>query len=168
MESLRSPRANLGAKQMRMVTESLPRFIQAPVIADEMGKCEAFLGPLEAKALGRLLTTLKTKTTVVGVRGAAGDSLHPKAESLARPFARHAPAVLLSYLSMMASPISFLSLEVRNELEPGIFALCDMMGEHGRDAIMASSMGQVLDSSGKQVLKNVWKEYEKQRYTGAG
>jgi hypothetical protein len=39
-----------------------------------------------------------------------------------------------------------------------------MLNEHTRDALMVSA----LDASGKAAMKNLWREYEKQRYTGKG
>ena len=42
---------------------------------------------------------------------------------------------------------------MRRELQPGLFSLCEMLGEHSLDALAAST----LDSSGKAVMKSVWK-----------
>jgi hypothetical protein len=39
-----------------------------------------------------------------------------------------------------------------------------MLNEHTRDALMVSA----LDASGKAAMKGLWREYEKQRYTGEG
>jgi len=39
-----------------------------------------------------------------------------------------------------------------------------MLNEYARDALMVSA----LDASGKAVMKGLWREYEKQRYTGKG
>ncbi|EJD55310.1 hypothetical protein AURDEDRAFT_155547 [Auricularia subglabra TFB-10046 SS5] len=152
--ALRSPRPQLGAKQLRYVCNELPRFISAH--ADGSGG----LGADEARALARLLAALATKTTIVG-RG------HETA-SLARPFSHHAPSVLLAYVSAAAAPLTVLPLAVRRELEPGLFALCGMAGEHGRDSLMAGTAGGQLDAAGKAVFKALWKEFEKQRYVGTG
>ncbi len=56
-----------------------------------------------------------------------------------------------------------LMLEMRRELEPGLVTLCGLMGEHARDALVVG-----LDANGKALLKLIWREYEKQRYTGQG
>lgn len=154
LSALRSPRPQLGAKQLRDVCGELPRFISAR--ADGSGG----LGADEARAFARLLTALATKTTIVG-RG------HETA-SLARPFAHHAPGVLLAYVSAAAAPLTVLPLAVRRELEPGVFALCGIAGEHGRDSLMAGTAGGQLDAAGKAVFKALWKEFEKQRYVGTG
>ena len=38
------------------------------------------------------------------------------------------------------------------------------MDEHGRDALMAQSLG----AAEKAAMKNVWKDYDKQKYVGKG
>ncbi|KZV92101.1 hypothetical protein EXIGLDRAFT_718699 [Exidia glandulosa HHB12029] len=154
--ALRAPRPQLGAKQLRDVCNDLPRFVSAR--SDGTGA----LGPDEARALARLMTVLSTKTTIVG----RSDDRVPA--SLTRPFARHAPGVLLAYVKAASAPLSVLSLAIRRELEPGVFALCAMSGEHGRDSIMAGTAGAPLDAAGKAVFKTVWKEFEKQKYVGTG
>ncbi|KAI1797672.1 Urb2/Npa2 family-domain-containing protein [Ganoderma leucocontextum] len=148
---LRSLRPQLGGKQTRMVMDTLPRWISPS-------------GPLstqESKALARLLTTLTTKT-IIRVHGAAADTQKP--ESLVRPFSKHAAYVLTSYADAVNDPLCFVSLGIRKELQPGLFALCEMLGEHIRDAMMVSA----LDAGGKATMKVLWKEYEKQRYVGKG
>ena len=148
---LRSLRPQLGAKQSRLVMDTLPRWI-APTQP---------LSSQESKALARLLTTLTTKT-MVRVHGPAADAQKP--ESLVRPFSKHAAYVLTAYIDAVNDPLCFVSSAVRKELQPGLFALCDMLGEHNRDAMMVSA----LDAAGKATMKVLWREYEKQRYVGKG
>ncbi|CAA7264694.1 unnamed protein product [Cyclocybe aegerita] len=150
--SLRACRPHLGPKQLSLVMNTQPRWISSVKA----------LGPEEAKALGRLLESLTTKTTM---RLPTSSILETqKAESLARPFSKHAAYVLKAYIEAMNDPLCVLSLEVRQELESGLFVLCGMMSEHSRDALMVSA----LDAGGKATLKALWKEYEKQRYVGRG
>lgn len=138
-----------------MVTDTLPIWVNTaqPLGADE------------GKALARLLTTLTSKS-IVRVHhhssAALGDT--QKAESLAKPFSKHAAYVLKAYIDAMNDPLCVLPLDLRNELQPGLFALCDMLSEHSRDAIMVSG----LDVGGKTTMKSLWKEYEKQKYVGKG
>ncbi|KAH9853182.1 Urb2/Npa2 family-domain-containing protein [Lenzites betulinus] len=146
---LRSLRPQLGGKQRRLVLDTLPRWL-APAHA---------LGAAESRALARLLTTLTTKTMV---RTHGADT--PKPEALARPFAKHAAYVLTAYVDAVGDPLCFVAAGVRRELQPGLYALCDMLGEHNRDAMMVSA----LDAGGKATMKALWKEYEKQRYVGKG
>ncbi|KAI0359178.1 hypothetical protein OH77DRAFT_1473878 [Trametes cingulata] len=148
---LRSLRPQLGGKQSRLVMDTLPRWI-AP---------SQPLSSQESKALARLLTTLTTKT-MIRVHGAAAETQKP--ESLVRPFSKHAAYVLTAYVEAVNDPLCFVSAAVRKELQPGLFALCDMLGEHNRDAMMVSA----LDTGGKATMKALWKEYEKQRYVGKG
>ncbi|KLO20414.1 hypothetical protein SCHPADRAFT_991789 [Schizopora paradoxa] len=150
--ALRSVRQELGAKQTKQVTDTLPWWI-SPTSQP--------LGAAEARAVARLLTTLQTKTIPFVRMHKSGEQ---KAESLARPFSKHAPYVLTAYIDALNDPLCSIPLPVRKELEPGLFSLCDMMTEHGRDAIMVSA----LDSGGKATLKSLWREYEKQRYVGKG
>lgn len=109
--------------------------------------------------LSRLLETLNVKTII---RSHTASEVQ-KAESLGKPFSKHAAYVLAAYIEALNDPLCMLSLEMRRELEPGLFTLCGLMGEHARDALVVG-----LDTSGKAALKLVWKEYEKQRYVGAG
>ena len=148
---LRSPRPQLGGKQRRLVMDTLPRWINGAHP----------LSSAESKALARLLTTLTTKT-MVRTHGPAAEAQKP--ESLVRPFSKHAAYVLTAYVGAVNDPLCVISAAVRRELMPGLFALCDMLGEHNRDAMMVSA----LDTGGKATMKALWKEYEKQRYVGKG
>jgi hypothetical protein len=155
--SFRRLRPHLGGKQTRLVSETLPSWISPlePVRVED------------AKAVARLLTTLTTKT-VVRTYGSGASTIHAetgqKAESLARPFSKHASYVLCAYVDALGDPLCMLPAEVRKALEPGLFALCEMMGEKNRDAMMVAS----LDAGGKSVMKGIWREYEKQKYVGKG
>lgn len=150
--STRGCRPNLGAKQRTLVMNTQPQWISA----------SHPLGAEEGKALGRLLESLNTKTTIRILSSVSSDL--QKAESLAKAFSKHAAYVLQAYIEAMNDSLCILSLEVRKELEPGLFALCGMVNEHSRDALMVSA----LDAGGKVTLKALWKEYEKQRYVGKG
>jgi len=153
-EILRTVRPELAARQRRSVTDTLPFWINP---AQPL--------PLEcAKALARLLTNLNTKTIVRTGPSARSDTSATQAQSLAQPFSKHAPYVITAYIRALINPLSVMTPRIRQELEPGLFALCDMMGEHGRDAIMTA----MLDDSGKVMMRLLWTEYEKQRYAGRG
>ncbi|KAF8624871.1 hypothetical protein AX15_005748 [Amanita polypyramis BW_CC] len=147
---MRACRPMLGAKQTAMVMDTQPRWVNA----------KQALGVNEAKALSRLLQTLDTKTVI-------RTHVQPetqKAESLAKPFSKHAIYVVTAYIECMNDPLCVLSVDVRRELQPGLFALCGMVSEYGRDAVMVSA----LDAGGKTLMKALWREYEKQRYVGKG
>lgn len=151
--TLRRLRPHLGGKQTRLVSDTLPSWINA----SEPARAE------DSKAIARLLTTLTTKT-VVRTYGTSTSADGQKAESLARPFSKHAAYVLCAYIEALNDPLCVIPAEVRKELDPGLFALCDMMGENNRDAMMVAS----LDAGGKSVMKGIWREYEKQKYVGKG
>ncbi|KAJ6604425.1 Urb2/Npa2 family-domain-containing protein [Mycena vulgaris] len=151
MATIRRPRPQLGAKQTALVTDSLPRWVNTvcPV------------GPEEGKALARLLETLTTKTTI---RSNSSSADTQRAESLSRPFSKHAAYTIKAYIDAMNDPLCILPSELRKELRPGLFALCNMLNDHSRDAMMVSA----LDAGGKTIMKNLWTEYEKQKYVGKG
>ncbi|KAG2345231.1 hypothetical protein BDR05DRAFT_127206 [Suillus weaverae] len=148
---IRSLRPQLAAKQSRIVTDTLPSWI-AP---------SEPLGVPEARALARLFTSLTTKSVP---RAHMQPNAEQKAESLSKPFAKHAAYVVTAYIDAVNDPLCVMRADLRRELEPGLFALCEMMGTHSRDAVMVSA----LDAGGKSVMKALWKEYEKQRYIGKG
>ncbi|KAJ7042473.1 Urb2/Npa2 family-domain-containing protein [Mycena alexandri] len=149
--TIRRPRPQLGAKQTALVTDTLPLWLNS-----------AFpVGPEEGKALARLLETLTTKTTI---RSNSSTTDAQRAESLARPFSKHAVYIIKAYIDAMNDPLCILPSELRKELRPGLFALCNMVNDHNRDAMMVSA----LDAGGKTIMKNLWTEYEKQKYVGKG
>ncbi|KAI6047021.1 Urb2/Npa2 family-domain-containing protein [Pisolithus marmoratus] len=153
---IRRMRPQLGVKQSKLVTGTLPSWVSP----------SHPLGVAESRALSRLLTALTVKTvprTHTTQHTAIVAESH-KAESLAKPFAKHVGPVLLAYIDSMNDPLCFLPPEMRRELEPGLFSLCEMLGEYNRDALMVSA----LDSGGKTIMKSLWREYEKQRYVGRG
>ncbi|KAH0590433.1 hypothetical protein H2248_000586 [Termitomyces sp. 'cryptogamus'] len=148
---VRTVRPSLGIKQTSLVTATLPRWVNA----------KQPIGVGEVKVLSRLLETLTTKSMV---RNNAPNSETQKAESLAKPFSKHAAYVLKAYITAMNDPLCLLPSEHRRELQRGLYALCSMIGDHNRDAMMVSA----LDAGGKLMMKALWKEYEKQRYVGKG
>jgi hypothetical protein len=151
---LRNIRPQLGGKQTKLVMDSLPMWIN---VAEP-------LGVEEAKSLGRLLSTLTVKT-IPRSHGHGTTTTEPhKAESLAKPLSKHAAHTIHAYIEVMNDPLCLLPLDLRQELHPGLFSLCGMLGEHDRDAMMVSA----LDVGGKATMKALWKEYEKQKYIGKG
>lgn len=148
----RRPRPHLGGKQSSIISNTLPVWINI----------EHPLGPAEGKILARLLEALAIKS-VPRTHSSSTTELR-KAESLSKPFSKHAAYVLKAYIDAMNDPLCILPSDLRKELYPGLFALCGMLNEHSRDALMLSS----LDSGGKTTMKSLWKEYEKQHYVGRG
>ncbi|KAJ3571342.1 hypothetical protein NP233_g3811 [Leucocoprinus birnbaumii] len=137
-------RPQLGVVQTHLAMRNFPRWIAT----------KQPLGLEEGRMLSRLLETLNVKTVIRSHTA----SETQKAESLAKPFSKHAAYVLESYIKWLSEPLCVIGGEMRRELEPGLFTLCEIMGELARDALMVT-----LDSSGKGALRLIWKEYEKQR-----
>ncbi|KAJ3790316.1 Urb2/Npa2 family-domain-containing protein, partial [Lentinula aff. detonsa] len=152
IQSMQSPRSNLGPKQSIVVSSRLPSWInvQHPLSVEE------------GKALSRLLESLNSKT--VFRKLTTSTAAPPKAESLAKPFSKHAAYVIKAYVESLNDPLCVIPAAVRKELQPGLFALCGMMNNFNRDALMAST----ADAGEKVIVKTLWREYEKQRYVGKG
>ena len=99
----------------------------------------------------------KTMVRVLAVQAHAEGRAPAKAESFAKPFAKHAADVLKAHVDAMCAPLMVLPMEVRRALLPGLFALCEMMSEHSRDTLMVS----VVDGDGRTILKALWTEHDK-------
>ncbi|KAJ3815023.1 Urb2/Npa2 family-domain-containing protein [Lentinula aff. lateritia] len=152
IQSMQSPRPSLGPKQTALVSHSLPFWINIRYP----------LGVEESNALSRLLESLNTKNVV---RKLTTSTTTPsKAESLAKPFSKHAGYVIKAYVESLNNPLCELSTAVRKELQPGLYALCGMMNDFSRDTLMASA----TDAGEKAIVKALWRQYEKQRYVGKG
>jgi hypothetical protein len=147
---LSAPRADLGKRQRHLIGASLPSWINP----------NTPLGEKEARAVSRYLTTFQNKTTSRTTGGGA----EAKAESLARPLSIHAPAIIAAYVKTIHNPLNFISSRMRRELEPGLFALCDITSTHARDATMV----ELTDAAEKATFKQLWQEYEGQKYVGQG
>ena len=150
----RSGHIEASGLQRRALRRELPAWLDpehvTPLSAD-----------VEARALARLLSALIVKH--VSLKNRSTDAAAAvKAESLARPFSKHATYVLVAYLRSLTAPHSVVPADVRAELEVGMMTVCGIIGHHQRDAAMIG----LLDSAGKVLLKRVWAEYEKQRYKG--
>ncbi|KAI5898635.1 uncharacterized protein SCHCODRAFT_064155 [Schizophyllum commune H4-8] len=156
--ALRRPRPQLGRRQLDALAKTFPSWIDP----------RNPLGAEEAAALARVLEALTTKTIPrthkSGGAASAGDASAAKATSLAPVFSRHAAPVLAAYADAANDPLCITPAEVRKALQPGLFALCGMLNEHTRDAMMVAS----LDAAGKVTMKSLWREFERQRYVGKG
>ncbi|KAG9011257.1 hypothetical protein FRB93_003058 [Tulasnella sp. JGI-2019a] len=180
-DTLGSQKVVLGAKTVEVARIGLPWWISL-----NGGHYE--LTDNDAKAFGRVLTTLTTKTVGregfggagKGRRGVGKEGSH-KSESLAPVFSRHAAFVLIAYLKTITDSnssgssrsggaasagvglLTTLSRPTREALEEGVYTLCGLVGDHGRSWVLQS-----LNADGRVVLKSLWAEYEKQRYAGMG
>ena len=147
----RAIRPGLGAKQARTVANSFPFWVNSREPP----------GISEVKILSRLLVSLTTKTTI---RLVGPSQENQKMESLTRPFGKHASHVLVAYVQAMNDPLCVVYAATRKELYPGLFALCEMLSDHDREAMMLSA----LDGGGKAAMKTLWNDYKKQKYVGQG
>src|SRR6185369_7196900 len=111
MFCVRRLRPHLGVKQSTMITNTQPRWLNAAYPL-QVG---------EAKALSRLLETLATKTLI---RNNLSHVETQRAESLAKPFSKHAYSVITAYIEAMNDPLCVIPQELRKELQSGLYALC--------------------------------------------
>ena len=157
IRSLRAPQAQLGARHRTQVADTLPWWVSP----------SAPLGIPEARAVARLLTSLQGKTiprTFSSRDKSKSKEKERPAESLLGAFSKHAAPVLGAYINMLVDPLVAVDSSIREALAPGLYALCDAMGERGRDALMVSG----CDAAGRTVFKALWRDYDKQRYVGKG
>lgn len=142
--------------QKRQLRRDLPSWLD-PVLVTPL------TAEREARTLSRLLSTLIVKNVSLKTRASSSEvTAGAKAESLARPFSKHATYILVAYLKSLTAPNSMVPADVRAELEVGMLVICEIIGHHQRDAAMVG----LLDSAGKILMKRLWTEYEKQRYKG--
>lgn len=142
-------RPHLGTRQTNQFTNRQPKWLNA----------RHPIGVEATIAYSRLLESLATKTP-----GFSRHADERKTGSVTKPFSKHAAPILSAYVAAMSNPFCNIPFELRKELQPGLFALCGMLSEHGRLNMMAA----IPDSGGKIVMKLLWNAYEKQRYVGQG
>lgn len=148
-------RAHPGLAILRRIHASTPCWIDI---------VEHPLGVTEAQAFRRLLTELEGKTSVasLGVKRARTET-RSITESLAKPMSKYAVYIMVAYVRCVTMPDTTITAALRQELQPGMFALCNMCGDFERDAALKS----MLDAAGQLVFKSIWTQWDAQRYKGA-
>ncbi|KAG8962960.1 hypothetical protein FRC03_003577 [Tulasnella sp. 419] len=158
------PGVLLGGKQSQLVANTLPWWISL-----EHGDEHQQLNSESARHLGRVLSAIGAKSVVLdgGHRKQHEHSSEATIQSLGKPFSKHAASVLMAYAITMSGSdsdmLTTLDRSTREGLEEGIYTLCSIVGEHGRDWVMEN-----LNVDGKRIFKSLWSDYEKQRYVGRG
>lgn len=98
-------------------------------------------------------------------------------QKLAGPLAKHASAVLVAYARAASDPWAGLSPAVRKEIEPGLFALCEVVtaggradgrGREGEGVGAAFGLGDAHGDAEREVWADVWRAWGKKRYVGRG
>ncbi|WFD19545.1 hypothetical protein MCAP1_001777 [Malassezia caprae] len=147
-------RAHTGEAIVREMAAALPAWLDMAA---------APLTSAEARALARLLTELGAKTSAVAPAAKRARLSHATTESLRKPLSKYAVYMLLAYVRSITMPHTTIAAALRTELQPGLFVLCDVCGEHERDA----ALKHALDASGQVVFQALWADWERQRYKGA-
>ncbi|SCV70426.1 BQ2448_1820 [Microbotryum intermedium] len=125
------------------------------------------IGREHAKAIGRLLISLSTKTTTL-TTSSSSTTMTTKSKStasLVAPLSKHAPFLILIYLRASVHSTSPIPLALRNELQGGWYEVMDAMGKWEREALMKGFLKDE-DEAERAVLRRMWKAYEKERYRG--
>lgn len=147
-------RAHTGMAIERQVHASMPCWLDVAVSP---------LGLDAAQAFRRVLSELAGKTSVIHVSKKVKPNTPNTTETLAKPMKKHAVYVLVAYARCVTMPHTTIPPNLRQELLPGLFALCDICGDFERDTALKS----MLDASAQLVFKDIWRQWDGQRYKGA-
>lgn len=143
------------------------------------------LGRKEAKAVGRLLASLTSKTTerssinnkkrksttvvdgtTIEEQNLPSTTSNPlTTTSLTAPLSKHAPFIILPYLRACVHIIAPIPSLLRIELQGGWFELMDSMGKWEREALMKGFLKDEEEAE-RGVLRGMWRGWEKERYRG--
>ncbi|SCZ87683.1 BZ3500_MvSof-1268-A1-R1_Chr2-2g05149 [Microbotryum saponariae] len=123
------------------------------------------IGREHAKAIGRLLISLSTKTTTLTTSSLTMATKSKSTSSLVAPLSKHAPFLILIYLRASVHSTSPIPLTLRSELQGGWFEVMDAMGKWEREALMKGFLKDEEEAE-RAVLRRMWKAYEKERYRG--
>lgn len=124
------------------------------------------LDPRCSKAVTRLLLGLGTRTTVlqrssVRARGASTASV----VALTGPLSKHAPFIVLNYLTAATDSRFALSSSIRKEINAGILEIISTMGKSERESLMKAYL-QADQEAERALLRVMWKEFDAVRYKG--
>ncbi|KAJ3150470.1 hypothetical protein HDU86_006643 [Geranomyces michiganensis] len=137
------PRSNRGSHKDALIgtaisgvhieiIPSLARYAPLPVTcASDLARV---LVALNQKSLLPNQTDLLTTPST----SAPASALITSTAATVKPFTKHAPFLLSAVLQMQISPRP-LAPEAKHELMDGIYALLDLCGDHGREAVLAAS-----------------------------
>jgi hypothetical protein len=102
-------------------------------------------------------------------------------DTLVGPLSKHAPALLVAYVRAVVDPLMGIPLDMRQDLESGIHALCEAVVAGGKAQFGKSDGFGVGDAFGlgdgkdgrdadseMQVWAEVWGNWRKRRYVGQG
>ncbi|ORY31304.1 Urb2/Npa2 family-domain-containing protein [Naematelia encephala] len=90
--------------------------------------------------------------------------------------AKHVTPILLAYVQAVANSSARIEQKIRIQLEPGVFALCEVVakggkmtarGREGEGIGMPYGLGDGGDGE-KQVWAELWTEWSRKRYSGRG
>lgn len=177
---LSRPRHDVASgKPSKVVLNRLPPWIAAS---------GGWLERPEAQALSKCFVTLTSRTTIRKGRTAASapeDALGLRSDrandTLIGPLSKHAPALLVAYARAIVDPLMGIPIDMRQDLESGIHALCEAVVAGGKAQYGKSDGFGVGDAFGlgdgrdgrdvdseMQVWAEIWGNWRKRRYVGQG
>lgn len=119
-----------------------------------------------SKAVARLLLGLGTRTTVLQRSSSrARGSTSSAVVSLSGPLSKHAPFILVNYLTAATDSRFSLSPAVRKEINAGILEVLSTMGKSEREALMKAYLQKEQEAE-RVLLRVMWKDFEAVRYRG--
>ena len=165
---------NSSAGARARVTSRWPPWLAEPTppqSADEDGANVGGLKATHAAQLSRLLTSLCNAKL-----DKPRNPSRPGSASIANSLVKHVPAILVAYCRAVGDQWGSISAEIRKELEPGLWSLCEVLTAGGRvDARGREGEGLGLPfglGEGGEVEKDVWAgmwlNWGKHRYQGKG
>ena len=123
------------------------------------------------RALGVVDATLFSRFLVMLVETKNMDTFHAA-------LMKHLPAILVAYVRVVADPRGHVRPDVRREMLPGLWALCDTLTAGGRVQSRGregEALGEAFglgDGPGSEAERDVWADmwsgWAAKRYTGQG
>lgn len=85
--------------------------------------------------------------------------------ALTGPLSKHAPFIMVNYLTAATDSRFPLSPSVRKEINAGILEIISTMGKSEREALMKAYL-QSDQEAERALLRVMWKEFDTVRYKG--
>jgi hypothetical protein len=167
------PRASIGSGKLRSIVINRRPQWMGPQDAD----C---LDEQRAAAFARTVSTLTGRTTIRKNKldTSRSHGLERDLGSLVGQLSKHAPGLLLAYVKAVADPLAGVSVGIRREMEPGLFALCEAITAGGKAQYgkgpgegvgEAFGLGEGDNADAEyEIWVDLWERWSKRRYSGQG
>ncbi|KAI8607153.1 Urb2/Npa2 family-domain-containing protein [Chytriomyces sp. MP71] len=158
-------RQDLGGIKASSATDSTSMFIKTPYSCFAKSRLK---NPVAAaESLGRIFEKMGQKSSAsASVQSASTGqaSLQSATAATVRPFSKHAGFLVSEYVSIQAS-MSPLPAPVKSALIRGVYALLDLSGDFGRQAVLAGLDAlQGMGSAAKLVFKELVADWDRHSF----